>query len=93
MATVALGGFLIGPPLIESFATLGAPDPAAALSIYRARYAAEGLFDAQVYDGIPEVLAAIQAAGHRMYLATAKPHVYARRITAHFGLAPWHPWE
>ena len=26
--------------------------------------------------------------GHRLYLATAKPIVAARKITAHFGLAP-----
>ena len=28
----------------------------------------------------------MRAAGHHLYLATAKPHVYARRITAYFGL-------
>ena len=31
---------------------------------------------------------ALLADGHRLYLATAKPHVAARKITAHFDLAP-----
>ena len=45
------------------------------------------MYDARVYDGIPAMLGALNAAGHRLYLATAKPHVAARQITRHFGLA------
>ena len=78
--------WVIGPALLDSFARLGAPDPAAALEIYRARYTETGLFEAHVYDGIPAALDAIAAAGHRLFLMTAKPHIYARRITAGFGL-------
>ncbi|WP_212522722.1 HAD hydrolase-like protein [Actibacterium sp. MT2.3-13A] len=79
--------WVIGPPLVESFEKLGAPDPQAALAAYRARYTDVGLYENRVFDGIPEVLAGLRAAGHVLHLATAKPHVYARRITAHFGLA------
>jgi len=39
------------------------------------------------YPGIDEALAALHAAGARLYVCTAKPHVYAERIVAHFGLA------
>ncbi len=77
----------IGPALIDTFAKLGAPDPEAALDAYRAVYTAGGLFDNKVYDGIPEALTALRTADHTLHLATAKPHVYARRITAHFDLA------
>lgn len=77
--------WLIGPPLIDSFARLGTPDPQAALRIYRERYASVGLFENRVYDGIPEALAAL-GGRYRLCLATAKPRVYATRITAHFGL-------
>lgn len=80
--------WVIGPPLIESFATLGAPDPAEALALYRARYTDVGLLENRVYDGIPDALARLRNAGAALCLATAKPHAYARRITAHFGLAP-----
>lgn len=78
--------WVIGPPLLDSFALLGAPDPQEALEIYRAEYSQNGLFDTHVYADIPDVLVALSAAGHRLVLATAKPHVFARQITAQFGL-------
>jgi phosphoglycolate phosphatase len=37
--------------------------------------------------GIPEALEALQAAGCRLIVATAKPHRFARPILQHFGLA------
>ena len=77
----------IGPALVDSFARLGVTDPEAALKHYRARYTDIGLFENRVYDGIPEALAELRDDGYRMFIATAKPHAYARRITAHFGLA------
>jgi phosphoglycolate phosphatase len=51
--------------------------------MYRDSYGRDGLFQAEVYAGIPEALSAMPMP---RYLATAKPHVFARRITAHFGL-------
>ncbi len=78
--------WVIGPPLIDSFARLGAPDPAAALDIYRARYTDGAMFDLRIYDGIPQALQALRRGGHRLVLATAKPHVFATRITARLGL-------
>lgn len=79
--------WMIGPPLIESFPKLGLADPTAALEAYREHYEGGGLFDAKVYDGIPAMLSAAKEAGHRLYLATAKPHVAAKRVTRHFGLS------
>lgn len=86
--------FAIGPPLRASFATLlGTSDIAIveqAMVFYRERFAEIGLFENIVYDGVPEMLVALKARNHRLLLATAKPHVYARRILAHFGiLAPF----
>lgn len=78
--------WVIGPPLIESFARLGAPKPEEALALYRERYASVGLFENRVFDGIPTALETLSDR-YRLCVATAKPHVYARRITAHFGLA------
>jgi len=78
--------WVIGPPLIEAFARLGAPDPDAAIAVFRQRFATVGLFENRVYDGIPEALAALVALGHTLCLATSKPEVFARRITARFGL-------
>jgi phosphoglycolate phosphatase len=81
----------IGPPLIRSFETLlGDPELAArGLVLYRERFGAVGLYENRVYDGVPEALQSLRAAGHTLHLATSKPHVYAERIMAHFGLDAW----
>jgi phosphoglycolate phosphatase len=81
--------WLIGPPFRVSFPQLlGSPDRVEeAIGHYRDRYLAGGMFDAVVYGGIPDALAALRAAGHRLIVATSKPHRYARPIVAHFGLA------
>jgi phosphoglycolate phosphatase len=83
----------IGPPLRESLAALLGPDGGTrveeALRLYRARYAAEGLFENQVYPGIEAALAALSRQGHRLWVATSKPQVYALQIVEHFGLAPY----
>ncbi|SPF79255.1 5'-nucleotidase [Aliiroseovarius pelagivivens] len=78
--------WVIGPALLWSFERLGAPDPEAALDAYRRHYTGGGMYDCSVYDGIPRVLEDL-AAQHKMSIATAKPHTYARKITAHFGLS------
>ena len=81
----------IGPPLLGSFEVLtGDPSLAPrALALYRERFGEIGLFENRVYDGIPEMLERLCAVGCRLWLATSKPHVYASRITAHFGLDRW----
>ena len=80
----------IGPPLQENFARLLQTEDKelvdTAVSQYRVRYSKEGLFEAIVYDGVPEMLTSLQEQGYRVLLATSKPHVYAREILAHFHL-------
>ena len=80
----------IGPPLRQSFATLiQTAEPTQverAMTLYRQRYATIGLFENQVYEGIPALLASLRQKQYRLFLATAKPHLYARRILAHHGL-------
>jgi len=78
----------IGPPLRASFVRLLGADHSAdhAVACYRERFSDVGLYENGVYDGIREVLALLGAAGHRLFVATSKPHVYAERIVAHFGL-------
>ncbi|MCK4711307.1 MAG: HAD hydrolase-like protein, partial [Marinosulfonomonas sp.] len=79
--------WVIGPALVESFTQLKVDDPQMAIDLYRERYTTVGLFENRVYDGIPDLLAGLKDTGYTMCLATAKPHAYARKITAHFGLA------
>jgi len=83
----------IGPPMQRSFAdycqALGRGDPAQLLRDYRVRFDQLGWRENRVYTGIPEAMARLHGSGRRLLLATAKPHVFANRIVAHFGLAQW----
>ncbi len=83
----------IGPPLRGTFAyLLETDDPPAvehALSMYRERFATVGLFENEVYAGVPEMLAELHQLGCAMFVATAKPRMYAERIVEHFGLAQY----
>lgn len=82
---------LIGPPLREVFTSLGVPGEQVeeAVTAYRAYFAPRGMLENRVYDGIPEALADLRAAGARLAVATSKPEPYARRILEHFGLDHW----
>jgi len=60
-----------------------------ALALYRDRFSDVGLYENRVYDGVPQMLTKLREAGFRLSLATSKPHVFASRITAHFGLDHW----
>jgi phosphoglycolate phosphatase len=80
----------VGPPLAASFRRLlnTADDTLVreALHLYRERFVERGMYENRVYAGIPEALVALQARGFRLWVATAKPRIYARQILAHFDL-------
>lgn len=80
----------IGPPLLDSFLTLGGldePEAQRALLLYRAHYGELGAFDAALFPGIAEVLHRLSAAGVPLSLATSKPETVTRRILEHFELS------
>jgi phosphoglycolate phosphatase len=79
----------IGPPLRASFVTLLGGDELAdrAVALYRERFGDVGLFENSVYPDIAHVLALLAQPSRRMFVATSKPHVFAKRIIDHFGLA------
>ncbi len=79
----------IGPPLWASYKKyFGFDEEKAneAVTLYREYFAERGLFENELYAGIPELLAALRERGLRLFVATSKPSVYARRITDHFCL-------
>jgi phosphoglycolate phosphatase len=82
--------WVIGPPIRDSFrqALGGRGDVEEAVRLYRERYAEWGLYQAAVYRGVPEALAARKARGARLVLCTSKVHGFARRVLDHFGLSP-----
>ena len=83
----------IGPPLLDSFKTLlghkNGNFAQTALSLYRERYDRIGKFENKVYDGVFEVLEALQEMGIKLYVATSKPRVFAEQICDHFELSQY----
>ena len=81
----------IGPPLLRSFELhLNAPPEECQrlLGFYRERFSTVGLFENEVYPGIPELLSELNHHGARLIVATGKPTVYSIQILDHFGLLP-----
>ena len=78
----------IGPPLEEALLACDVPGDRVVEGVrsYRTRYAQVGLFENEVYAGVPQLLQGLRGAGLRLAVATSKPEVFAERILEHFGL-------
>ena len=81
----------VGPPLHESFINHGIPADQAeeAIAVYRSRYVPIGAYENTPYPGIRELLEALKAKGHRLYVATSKPEEMSIKILQHFDLAKY----
>ena len=79
---------LIGPPLKESLESLVGDRAVAevAMKHYRERFEETGMYENQVYGGVPEALSRLRSAGLALFVATSKPEVYASRILERFRL-------
>ena len=77
----------IGPPLYASCMDIThlSPDEAErAVALYRERYGTVGLYEAEIYSGLPEMLVALRAEGMYTCVASGKPEAFLRRIIARF---------
>ena len=80
----------IGPPLYDTFPELvGQARTHEAIDLYRERFVEVGWKENVPYDGIHDALESLAGAGHRLFVATSKPHVHARTIVEHFGMEPF----
>ena len=80
----------IGPPLLQAFmATYGFDEAKAweAMGYYRERFAVTGLYENEVFEGVTPLLEELVAQGRQLFIATSKPHIYAREIARHFDFA------
>ena len=80
----------IGPPLLQQFmATYGFDEAKAweAMGFYRERFAVTGLYENEVFEGVAPLLEELVAQGRQLFIATSKPHIYAREIARHFDFA------
>ena len=86
--------WIIGPPLKASLAKILNVEAdhvlaEQALMGYRERFAVQGLYENHVFEGVAETLAELKRRGYRLFVATAKPTVYAKQILEHFDLAQY----
>ncbi len=102
-ASLALGHFglpvpsreemraFVGPPLQDTFLRFGVPADRVdeAIRVYRSRYIPIGKFENTPYPGIRELLEALKAEGHKLYVATSKPEAMSVEILEHFDLAKY----
>lgn len=79
----------IGPPLPWSFQTYHGytrEQSLQAVQDYREYYRAKGVYEAEVYAGIPELLQELKRRGRTLIVATSKPDVFAEQVLSHLGL-------
>lgn len=79
----------IGPPLWDSFKKFYGMDKEQAeraVAKYRERFSEIGLFENEVYSGIPFMLKDLKEAGFTLAVASSKPTVFVERILEHFQL-------
>ena len=81
----------IGPPLEEVLRVLlrtyDDDRLDEAVSAYRQHYGDSGFRGSELYPGIGEALEDMRQAGLRIYMATSKREIFARRIAEHLNLA------
>lgn len=85
----------VGPPIAVSIRTLlekyGDDRVDLAILTYRARYSDVGIYECTVFPGVPEMLAALQAAGHALCVATSKRRDFAERVVDYLKLRQYLP--
>ena len=79
----------IGPPLRDSFETFygfSSEKSELAVQYYREYYKEQGLYENEVYNGIPELLTQLKVQGKSLIVATSKPEAFSVEILKHFKL-------
>lgn len=79
----------IGPPLKDSFKEFYGFDEEKteeAVAKYRERFKDIGIFENEIYKGIPEMLKKLKTAGKKLAVASSKPTVFVERILVHFSI-------
>ena len=77
----------IGPPLKDSFQKFyGFDDDKAqkAVEKYRERFKDKGMFENEIYAGVPEMLKRLKMRGLHLGVASSKPTVFVEQILEHF---------
>ena len=79
----------IGPPLKDSFMKfygLNEAQTEEAVAKYREWFAPKGIFQNEIYAGVPEMLIALKENGLVLAVASSKPQVFVKKILKHFAI-------
>lgn len=79
----------IGPPLGESFREIaGFSQQQADLAVFHFRqyFREKGIFQNEMFPGMPALLDSLKQKGKTLYVATSKPEVFARQVLDYFDL-------
>lgn len=79
----------IGPPLAGSFSKyygFSEEEGFKAVEVYREYFSEKGIFENKVYDGIEDMLKSLKENKTKIYLATSKPEIFAKKILKHFNI-------
>ncbi len=77
----------IGPPLRDSFMEsygMTSQQAEEAVVKYRERFQDKGMFENEIYEGIPQMLKLLQSKGMYLAVASSKAEVYVLEILKHF---------
>ena len=77
----------LGPPLISSFMEFygfSKEKAQKAVEYYREYFVPHGIFENEVYSGIPKLLQKLKADGKTLIIATSIPETFAVQIAEHF---------
>lgn len=73
----------IGPPLKTSFQesyNFSQEEIAQAIVYYREYFNESGIYQNEIYPGVPEMLSTLQKSGKSLFVATSKPEFFAKQI-------------
>lgn len=79
----------IGPSLHENFERFygfSRGQTERAVAIYRRRFAPKGMYENEVYGGVPALLADLRRAGAKLAIASTKAQFFVEQILEHFQL-------
>ena len=79
----------IGPPLQDSFERFygfSKEECLKAIDYYHEYFSEKGLYENEVYPGVPDLLTSLKQAGKQLIVATSKPEEFSVQILKHFGL-------
>ena len=77
----------VGPPLLEQFQQYAGIDEKTAreaVEIYRERYAPIGVYENELYPGIPELLSGLKQRGYKLAIASSKPENFVKIVAEYF---------